>query len=115
MVIKFRGHPSKTSSRKGGEGVCVCQCGRPRSSELQYIFCVSDSFLRFYALYDPDVWTFGLEMGCLSNGRIGQGGGVSKKYVFARTSLMDDPLSVFLPAKSYFILYAHLYSVGGYN
>jgi len=113
QLIIIRGNPSKTSGRKGG---CVCANvddlrrggGRPSTGRPETIFfCVSRvwhifpslrasgsqyilRFGRFYAWCGPDVC--GRREGCVfQTDEVGQVG-VSKKSVFARMSLMDDPL-----------------------
>jgi len=115
VLVLLRGHPSKTSGRKG---VCVCANvddlgrGGGHQPDVQKRNKIGVSGVRigvgtpppprqrvsgshyilrfegFYARYGPDVRDGG--GGCLSNRWCWTGGRV-KNSVFARTSLMDDP------------------------
>jgi len=71
---------------------------------------------RFYTLYNPDVRD-GREGVSDKPTMLDRGGGVSKKSVFARMSLMDDPLPLFLlnVLFIYFFIYQYfLMTVGIY-
>jgi len=86
------GHELDVQKRKkcGASGVCI----GVRDPSLpvhgcpdRNIFCVSDVFTRY------TVRTSEMEGGvAVKRTKLDTGGGVSKKSVFDRTSLMDDPL-----------------------
>jgi len=114
----IRGHPSKTSGRKGGR--CVCQCGRPRMRGAPVNQTATNKKLSFGKLYwsptphpvhghsDRNIfsvsnvlrtirsrrsWT----VGCLPNGRCWTGGepggGGVQKVIFSHHVFDDWPLS----------------------